>query len=99
MAAPIPDMPQEPKRNTRFAALRWVIAIGVAAVLLYLALRGVDWMQVWRTVVAARWEYLVGAAFISVGSFILRAFRWRILLNAGSDKPLGLGTVFRANMA
>ncbi len=56
-------------------------------------------MQVWRTVVSARWEYLLGAAFISVGSFILRAFRWRILLNAGTDVPLGLGTVFRANMA
>jgi glycosyltransferase 2 family protein len=85
--------------RSRFAVWRWGLALTVAAVLLYKALHGVDWAQVWLTVVGARWGYLAGAILISTGSFTVRALRWRILLNAGTAQPLPLGTVFRANMA
>ena len=98
MASSIVEQAQPQKRGG-LAAWRWILAIAIAAVLLYAALRGVDWMRVWRTVVEARWDLLAGAACISVCSFTLRALRWRILLNAGTSQPLGLGTVFRANMA
>lgn len=47
----------------------------------------------------ARWEYLVGGCLISVVSYVLRALRWRILLNAGAPAPLPPSAVFRANMA
>jgi len=77
---------------------RWLVAIALAALLLYRALHGVDWARVWQTVAAARWSYLVGGAAVGVVSYALRALRWRILLNA-SGCSLGLGTVFRANMA
>jgi glycosyltransferase 2 family protein len=99
MAAPVGENALESGGRSRFLSWRLVLAIALAAVLLYKALHGVDWMQVWRTVVAARWGYLAGAAMISVGSFVLRALRWRILLNAGADKPLPVSKVFRANMA
>jgi glycosyltransferase 2 family protein len=99
MASPLVKDAREPEKRTRLGTWRWVIAIALAAVLLYKALHGVDWLQVWRTVVAAQWGYLAGAALISVGSFVLRALRWRILLNAGAEKPLRVATVFRANMA
>jgi glycosyltransferase 2 family protein len=99
MASSIIERARGPERRTRLAAWRWVFAIGLAAVLLYKALHGVDWLQVWRTVLAARWEYLAGAVSISVISYILRALRWRILLNAGASAPLPVSMVFRANMA
>ena len=99
MASSIVESARGPERGTRFAAWRWVFAIGLAAVLLYKALHGVDWMRVWRTVLAARWEYLAGASLVSVSSYVLRALRWRILLNAGASAPLRVSTVFRANMA
>ena len=99
MASPIVENQSEPPKPSRMPAWRWVVAIALAAVLLYKALHGVDWFQVWRTVVSARWDYLAAAACISVGSFVLRALRWRILLNAGAAVPLRAGAVFRANMA
>ena len=75
----------------------WAISILLAAVLLYFALRGVDWRAVWKTVAGARWGYIAVSAAIVSCSFFLRAVRWRILLNA--EGRLGVATVFWANMA
>jgi uncharacterized protein (TIRG00374 family) len=90
---------QEPGQRPSRAVWRWVFAFGLAAILLYKALHGVDWARVWLTVLAARWEYLAGSALITMVSYFLRALRWRILLNAGAGAPLPVSTVFRANMA
>ncbi len=99
MAARVVERGSRPEPRSWTTVGRWVLAVGVAALLLYKALHGVDWMRVWQTVVSARWEYLAGATLISVGSFTVRAIRWRILLNAGATTPLRLGAVFQANMA
>ena len=45
----------------------------------------------------ARWSYLLATAALFTFSFVLRAVRWRVLLNA--EARLGLGQVFWANMA
>jgi len=99
MASPIVENQPAPRRRSSLAVWRWVLAIGLAAFLLYKALHGVDWLKVWHTVLAAHWQYLAAAGCISVGSFFVRALRWRILLNAGAAAPLRIGAVFRANMA
>jgi glycosyltransferase 2 family protein len=75
----------------------WVLSFVVSGVLLYYSLRGVDWTAVWHTIAAAKWWYLVGGAAITSGSYFLRGLRWRVLLNAEADFPVG--TVFWANMA
>jgi uncharacterized membrane protein YbhN (UPF0104 family) len=75
----------------------WVLAVPLAAVLLYYALRGVDWSGVWRTIAGARWGLVVVAGTFTCGSFFLRAVRWRILLNA--EARLSVGQVFCANMS
>jgi uncharacterized protein (TIRG00374 family) len=75
----------------------WILPAVLAAILLVLFLRGVDWGQVWRAIVSARWQYLGGGALASCGSYFLRSCRWRILLNAEQD--FSIGTVFSANMA
>jgi uncharacterized protein (TIRG00374 family) len=75
----------------------WALSILVSGVLLYLALRGVNWSGVWRTIAGARWQYLGAACAITSGSFFMRAVRWRILLNA--EAHFRIPTVFWANMA
>ena len=78
-------------------AWSWILSVPLAAVLLYLSLRGVDWKGVWRTIVGARWGFLAAGCGCSCFSFFLRSLRWRILLNA--EERLSVGTVFSATMA
>ena len=75
----------------------WALSLAVSGVLLYFALRGVEWRAVWRTIAGARWAYLAIVCGMTSGSFLLRALRWRILLNA--EARFSLPTVFWANMA
>jgi glycosyltransferase 2 family protein len=77
--------------------LSWTVSLLLAAGLLYLSLRGVDWHEVWRTLAGARWPFLAISGGIASTSLLLRALRWRILLNA--EGRLGVGTVFWCNMA
>jgi uncharacterized membrane protein YbhN (UPF0104 family) len=81
----------------RGRAWPWVLSVPLAAVLLYLSLRGVDWNGVRQTVAGARWGFLAAGCGCSCLSFFLRALRWRILLNA--EERLSVGTVFSATMA
>lgn len=74
-----------------------LLATALAAVLLYLSTRGVEWGRVWRTIAGAQWRYIAGAVGFTVFSFFLRALRWRILLNA--EARFSVGTVFWANSA
>lgn len=75
----------------------WALSIAVSGILLYFALRGVKWPDVWRAIAAAQWRYIAAAAAIVSGSSLLRAVRWRILLNAQAS--LGVPAVFWALMA
>jgi uncharacterized protein (TIRG00374 family) len=74
-----------------------ILSVPLAAVLLYLSLRGVDWKGVRQTIAGARWGFLAAGCGCSCFSFFLRALRWRILLNA--EERLSVGSVFAANMA
>ena len=75
----------------------WIVALPLAAFLLWWSLRGVDWKIVWATIAGAHWEFLAFAASSTCLSFFLRSLRWRILLNA--EEHLPVGTVFCATMA
>ena len=75
----------------------WIIALPLAAFLLWWSLRGVDWTVVRATIAGAHWEFLALAASFTCLSFFLRSLRWRILLNA--EEHLPVGTVFCATMA
>src|SRR6266568_502144 len=61
---------------------KWPLAIGVAGVLLYFALRGVEWSRVGTIVAHCRIEYLLLACGCATLSYIVRAMRWRVLLSA-----------------
>jgi uncharacterized membrane protein YbhN (UPF0104 family) len=77
--------------------VRPLIATTLAAVLLYFALRGVDWRNMGRTIASANPRYLVVALALAVFASLLRSIRWRILLNAEAN--LSIPTVFWATMA
>ncbi len=64
--------------------IRTVAVIGLAVGLVALFLRNADLAQVWRSVTAARLDYLLLAlALVAVG-FVIRAERWKYLL-----EPIG----------
>jgi uncharacterized protein (TIRG00374 family) len=75
----------------------WILAVPLAGFLLYWSLRGVDWKTVWSTIAGAHWKFLVAAGLFTCLSFFMRSLRWRILLNAEENLPIG--QVFCATMA
>jgi glycosyltransferase 2 family protein len=73
------------------------VAAGLAALLLYLALRNVEWSRVWVLIAGARIHCLALSCALALISYFLRSLRWRALLNA--EGRLGVSTVFWATMA
>ena len=69
-----------------------VIAATVAAALLYLALRGIEWGRVWVLISSARPHWLALSCAVAVLSYFFRSLRWRTLLNAHGR--LGVMEVF-----
>lgn len=78
---------------------RWLLVVpfALSAVLLYFAVRGVDWHRVGEIVYSARIPILGLGAIVSLCSYLLRAARWRVLLNA--QDRVTLATVFWSNSA
>jgi glycosyltransferase 2 family protein len=81
----------------RNPVLRWGLPVVLAGVLLYFALRGVEWGRVWTAIAHAHWQFLLAAGLITCGSSFLRGLRWRLLLNA--EARFDVMTVFWAMMA
>jgi glycosyltransferase 2 family protein len=79
------------------SAWSWILSASLAALLLWWALRGVEWKQVAAILVSADWRLVVVAAGATSFSLFLRGLRWRILLNATCRLPVA--TVFWANNA
>ena len=75
----------------------WIIALTLAAVLLYYSLRGIDWQQVWISLKTTRSQYLALMVLGSTGSLILRALRWRVLLESAGK--VSFATAFWASCA
>jgi len=92
----VPNSTSEPS-PPRSNYLYWVIALVLAAVLLYYSLRGIDWNQVWVTLKATRLEYVGWMVLATTVSLLLRAFRWCVLLRAGGRVPFA--TAFWATCA
>ncbi len=73
------------------------VAVLLAGVLLYCAVRGVAWAKVGTIIAGVEWKYIAAGTGFSICTFVLRSLRWRILLNA--EGCLDVTTVFCANMA
>ena len=80
---------------------RRIVSVGVAVLLavalLYYSLRGIDWGQVARIITGAEPGSLALAAAIVTATLLLRACRWRILLEA--EGRVDVATAFWATAA
>jgi uncharacterized protein (TIRG00374 family) len=74
----------------------WLLAIGLAGLLLFLALRGADWDNMLKTIRRGDPLMLVTVCGLLLLTYFLRALRWRVLLTA--EKPIPIITVFFATM-
>ncbi len=77
---------------------RWflIIAIPLAGLLLYLSLKGLDWVEFGRVISSGQYGFLGIAALLGSVNYFLRSQRWRVLLP--KDKAVGAVTVFWATM-
>lgn len=76
----------------------WQILIGVAlsALLLYLSLRNVNFREVVEYVRGARSLPIVLGVFLATLTFVLRIFRWQLLLRGDDGRRLGVGPLWHA---
>jgi glycosyltransferase 2 family protein len=77
--------------------IHWILALSLAAALLWWTLRGVDWHRVAGLLSRARWTLVALACTFSSLACFFRSLRWRLLLSA--RHRLGAATVFWATMA
>ena len=76
--------------------LKYVLSLGLAAVLVYFACRGIDWKEFMVGLRSTRWTWMVlffAAAYLAV---VFRALRWRQLLKP-LDPDITYGKVWDAN--
>ncbi len=74
------ERPQQNKRKTRL--LIAVIKIAIAAALLYLLLRKMEWASLRDAFHGIRWWWFALALFLHFPGYLISAWRWRILLRA-----------------
>jgi uncharacterized protein (TIRG00374 family) len=60
--------------------LRILVSLAITVFFLWLALRGVDWAEVWTHLRSAGWGWLALSIVVSTLSIHVRALRWKVLL-------------------
>ncbi len=72
------------------------LSLALAAILLYAALRGIDWQAFWITIRSGHFEFLLLTIPIASLGYFIRALRWSVLVRSEARVPLL--SVFWANM-
>lgn len=67
-------------RPGRLRTLQAIVGIGISVVLLWLALRGLDFGQTWQAISGANFWYLAPAVLIYFVGVAIRGLRWQRLL-------------------
>lgn len=67
-------------KNTIKKALKHIISVSMAVVLLWFSFRGVEWADFMEGVKSCRWEFILLSMAAGAFAFFLRALRWRQLL-------------------
>jgi uncharacterized protein (TIRG00374 family) len=78
---------------------RWQFWLGIviSAAFLFWALRKVDFAAAWEAVLTAQWAYLLVAWLCLLASYLVRTWRWRIILR--SIREVQLWTLWRVYMS
>ncbi len=86
------------ENKTRNNRPRWLLLFSIllAALLLYLTLRGLDWITFWETIRSGHYEIILLTIPIVSINYLIRALRWSCLVN--SDSKIPFTSIFWANM-
>ena len=76
--------------------LKYTLSLGLAALLVWFAVRSVDWKAFLDGLKMTRWIWLIPFLAASVGALVFRAFRWQALLKSCGYRTPWL-TVWDAN--
>lgn len=60
--------------------LKFIVLILLAALILWWFGRGLDWKEVSAAVRSADWRYLLASVLVICAGYLIRAYRWRVLL-------------------
>ncbi len=96
MAEPDSRAPAVPAGGGRAQLWRTLLAVSLSAAFLYWALRGVHFSDVLHLLGEVRaWPIVITVA-LATSTFVLRIFRWRILLRGPGGEPLPTGPLWHA---
>ena len=62
------------------STLKYLLWIAVAALLLYFSFRGVNWKDFGAALRYCRWEWVIVSMLLGALAFVVRAYRWRMLI-------------------
>ena len=91
-----PSASQAPQQAQRRSPWLLGFSLALAAVLLYVTLRGLDWAAFWATVRNGHYVFLLLVLPIASINYFVRAFRWSIFVRSQGHVPIL--SVFWANM-
>lgn len=77
-------------KKSVFKSIRYLLFLGLALLLLYLAFRGIDLKLLWENLVHARYGWIPVPLFFASLAYLSRAYRWNLLI-----EPLGFRPAFR----
>jgi uncharacterized protein (TIRG00374 family) len=86
--------PTVPRKTSPAKVVFALVALVLAAVLLYVSLRGIHWGEVWALLSGAKPSYVALFFAFSSSALFLRALRWRILLSSAGK--VSMSTAFWA---
>jgi len=66
------------------SVLKVLVSVLIAGILLYLVFRKIDWIAFWEKALQVEYSWVIVSIVISVLGYVLRAYRWNLLL-----EPMG----------
>jgi uncharacterized protein (TIRG00374 family) len=70
------------------------VGVGITVFLLWWIMRDVPFGEVWQHIESANWALLLAAVFVATFGFLIRAWRWKVLL-----QPIEPNTTLRSRYA
>lgn len=84
------------KMNKRLSeALKYILSLAAAALLLYFSFRGVNWKDFWTALKECRWVFVILAFALGIFSYWIRGARWKMLLDP-IDESISIRSSFNA---
>jgi uncharacterized membrane protein YbhN (UPF0104 family) len=84
-------------RKKLFKALRFLLFLSIAGILLYFAFRNVDFDVLWKSFTHAHYGYLLVYLMFGFLSILSRTYRWNLMIETLNYKPSFLNSFYSLN--